>query len=36
MIVVAVRSEMFWDKDGEAGNLNRLPMQPGDVPKTSQ
>ncbi len=36
MIVVAVCSEMFWDKDGKVGNPNGLPMQLDDVPKTSQ
>ena len=36
MVVVAERSEMFWDEDGEAGIAIAMPMQPDDVSKTSQ
>ncbi len=36
MIVVAGRSEVSWDKSGEADIALAMSMQPDDVAKTSQ
>ncbi len=36
MIVVAVRSEMSWIKDGETDIALTMSMQPDDATKTSQ